>query len=150
ARRDGAGAHSGFFSDKDFTEFGRNGPLIDEPVRATYRGVEVLKCGPWSQGPVLLQQLKLLEGYDLARLGHNTADYLHIYLECAKLAFADRERYYGDPEFVSVPMSLLLSDDYAAERREMIDERHASLELRPGAVAVAGASGGERWPVVTG
>jgi gamma-glutamyltranspeptidase / glutathione hydrolase len=149
-RDDSGEAHTGLLSIQDFAEFGRNGTLIDAPVRTTYRGVEVLKCGPWSQGPVLLQQLKLLEGYDLARLGHNTADYLHIYLECAKLAFADRERYYGDPEFVSVPMSLLLSDDYAAERRELIDERHASLEQRPGSVAVAAAGGAERWPVVTG
>jgi gamma-glutamyltranspeptidase/glutathione hydrolase len=98
----------------------------------------------------LLQQLKLLEGYDLAALGHNTADYLHIYLECAKLAYADRERYYGDPEFTAVPLALLLSDDYAAERREMIDPRQASLEHRPGDVAVAGASSRSRWPVVTG
>jgi gamma-glutamyltranspeptidase/glutathione hydrolase len=115
-----------------------------------YRGIEVLKCGPWSQGPVFLQQLKLLEGFDLQGLGHNTADYLHVYLECAKLAFADRERYYGDPEFTGVPLGLLLSEDYAAERREMIDERRANLELRPGAVAVAAVRSGERWPVVTG
>jgi len=147
---DSGQAHSGLLALEDFAEFGRNGTLIDEPVRATYRGVEVLKCGPWSQGPVLLQHLKLLEGYDLGALGHNTADYLHIYLECAKLAFADRERYYGDPEFVSVPLGLLLSDDYAAERRELIDERHASLELRPGSVASAAAASAGRWPVVTG
>jgi gamma-glutamyltranspeptidase/glutathione hydrolase len=143
-------AHTGLLSDQDFAEFGRNGTLIEAPVRATYRAIEVLKCGPWSQGPVLLQQLKLLEGYDLRALGHNTADYLHIYLECAKLAYADRERYYGDPEFVSVPLGLLLSDDYAAERREMVDERHASLEQRPGSIAVAAAAIGGRWPVVTG
>ena len=147
---DSGQAHSGLLALEDFVEFGRNGTLIDEPVRATYRGVEVLKCGPWSQGPVLLQHLKLLEGYDLGALRHNTADYLHIYLECAKLAFADRERYYGDPEFVSVPLGLLLSDDYAAERRELIDERHASLELRPGSVASAAAASAGRWPVVTG
>jgi gamma-glutamyltranspeptidase/glutathione hydrolase len=151
AFRDDTGeAHTGLLSEQDFAEFGRNGTLVEEPVRATYRSVEVLKCGPWSQGPVLLQQLKLLEGYDLRALGHNTADYLHIYLECAKLAFADRERYYGDPEFVSVPLGLLLSDEYAAERREMIDIRRASLEQRPGSVAVAPAAPGVRWPVVTG
>ena len=97
-------------------------------MRVEYRGVDVLKCGPWSQGPVFLQQLRLLEGFDLRKLGHNTADYLHVYLEAAKLAFADRERYYGDPEFVSVPLGLLLSEDYAAERRELIDLHHASLE----------------------
>jgi gamma-glutamyltranspeptidase/glutathione hydrolase len=141
--------HSGLLSLEDFSAYGANGTSIEEPVRVTYRGVEVLKCGPWTQGPVLLQQLKLLEGYDLRSLGHNTAEYLHTYLECAKLAFADRERYYGDPEFTTVPLGLLLSDDYAAERREMIDPRRASLEQRPGAVAVAAAAGAERWPVVT-
>src|SRR5258708_20570824 len=143
---DSGQSHSGLLALEDFPEFGRNGTQIDEPVHATYRGIEVLKCGPWSQGPVLLQHLKLLEGYELAALGHNTADYLHIYLECAKLAFADRERYYGDPEFVSLPLGQLLSEDYAAERREMIDERRASLEQRPGSVAIAAAAHGRRWP----
>jgi gamma-glutamyltranspeptidase / glutathione hydrolase len=142
-------AHNGLLSIEDFATYGANGTSIEEPVRVTYRGVEVLKCGPWSQGPVLLQQLKLLEGYDLRELGHNTAEYLHVYLECAKLAFADRERYYGDPEFTTVPMGLLLSNDYAAERREMIDHRHASLEQHPGSVAVASAATSQRWPVVT-
>jgi gamma-glutamyltranspeptidase / glutathione hydrolase len=146
---DSGEAHTGLLSLDDFATYGANGTSIEDPVRATYRGVEVLKCGPWSQGPVLLQQLKLLEGYDLRALGHNTAEYLHVYLECAKLAFADRERYYGDPEFTTVPMGLLLSDDYAAERRKMIDRRHASLEQRPGSVAMAHAGAGERWPVVT-
>ena len=91
----------GLLSLEDFADYGTRGTQVEEPVRVTYRGIEVLKCGPWTQGPVFLQQLKLLEGYDLAALGHNTAEYLHIYLECAKLAFADRERYYGDPEFAT-------------------------------------------------
>jgi gamma-glutamyltranspeptidase/glutathione hydrolase len=147
---DSGRAHAGLFTLEDFADYGARGTSVEDPVRVEYRGVEVLKCGPWSQGPVFLQQLKLLEGFDLKRLGHNTADYLHIYLEAAKLAFADRERYYGDPEFVSVPLGLLLSDDYAAERREMIDERHASLELRPGSFAVTAAPSSQRWPVVTG
>jgi gamma-glutamyltranspeptidase / glutathione hydrolase len=148
---DGSGeAHTGLLSMEDFAAYGRVGTHIEEPVSVHYRGIEVLKCGPWSQGPVFLQQLKLLEGYDLEALGHNTAEYLHHYLECAKLAFADRERYYGDPEFTRVPLSLLLSDDYASERRAMVDSRRASLELRPGAVAVASAGAGERWPVVSG
>ncbi|HLZ26644.1 MAG TPA: gamma-glutamyltransferase family protein [Chloroflexota bacterium] len=146
---DSGEAHTGLLSLDDFAAYGANGTSIEDPVHATYRGVDVLKCGPWSQGPVLLQQLKLLEGFDLRALGHNTAEYLHVYLECAKLAFADRERYYGDPEFTTVPMGLLLSDDYAAGRREMIDRRHASLDQRPGSVAVAAAGGRERWPVVT-
>lgn len=141
--------HTGLLSLDDFAAYGANGTSIEEPVRVTYRGVEVLKCGPWSQGPVLLQQLKLLEGYNLRGLGHNTAEYLHVYLESAKLAFADRERYYGDPEFTTVPMGRLLSDEYAAQRRELIDSRRASLEQRPGSAGVAHAASAARWPVVT-
>ena len=148
---DGSGeAHRGLLSLEDWATFGQRGTRIEEPARATYRGIDVLKCGPWSQGPVLLQQLKLLEGWDLAALGHNTADYLHVYLECAKLAFADRERYYGDPAFVDVPLGLLLSDEYTAERRELVDRQHASLELRPGYVVSAAGARGDKWPVVTG
>jgi gamma-glutamyltranspeptidase / glutathione hydrolase len=148
---DGSGqAHKGLLSEDDFAEYGARGTRIEDAVRVEYRGIEVLKCGPWTQGPVLLQHLKLLEGFDVKQLGHNTADYLHVYLEAAKLAFADRERYYGDPAFVNVPMALLLSEDYAAERREMIDLQRASLEMRPGSIAVAAASSTERWPVVSG
>ena len=77
---------------------------IEAPVSADYRGVTVHKCQPWSQGPVFLQQLRLLEGFDLAAMGHNSADYIHHLVEAAKLAFADREQYYGDPEFTRVPM----------------------------------------------
>jgi len=94
--------------------------------------VTVFKCGPWSQGPVFLQQLKLLEGFDLAEMGHNSADYIHTVIEAAKLAFADREVYYGDPEFIDVPLDGLLSDRYAAIRRELIDSAHASMDQRPG------------------
>ena len=150
---DSGSVHTGLFTLEDFADYGARGTSVEDPVRVEYRGVEVLKCGPWSQGPVLLQQLRLLEGFDWRKLGHNTADYLHVYLEASKLAFADRERYYGDPEFVSVPLGLLLSEDYAAERRELIDPRHASLELRPGSLAVAAppsSSASQRWPVVTG
>ena len=105
---------------------------IETPARADYRGVTVFKCGPWSQGPVFLQQLKLLEGFDLAEMGHNSADYIHTVIEAAKLAFADREAYYGDPEFIDVPLDGLLSDRYAAIRRELIDSAHASMDQRPG------------------
>jgi gamma-glutamyltranspeptidase/glutathione hydrolase len=96
----------------------------------------------------MLQQLKILEGFDLASLGHNTADYLHTYLESTKLAFADRERYYGDPEFVDVPLARLLSDEYAAERRTLIDPRRASLESRPGD-AYSAQPVSDKWPVVS-
>jgi len=104
----------------------------EEPVRAAYRGLEVCKCGPWCQGPVFLQQLNILEGYDLPSLGHNSPEYVHLLAETAKLAFADREKYYGDPDFVNVPLPWLLSKKYAAERRKLIDPARASLELRPG------------------
>src|SRR5439155_9600091 len=143
---DSGQAHTGLLSLEDFAEYGARGTRIEDPARATYRGVEVLKCGPWTQGPVLLQHLKLLEGFDLRGLGHNTAEYLHLYLEAAKLAFADRERYYGDPSFVDVPLDLLLSDDYAAERRGLIDRQMASLEQRPGSVEIASTPAGHRWP----
>lgn len=105
---------------------------VEEPVTVNYRGYDVYKCGPWTQGPVFLEQLNLLEGYDLAALGHNSPAYIHLVTEAAKLAFADRERYYGDPDFVSVPLNRLLSKEYAVERRSLIDPDHASRELRPG------------------
>ena len=107
---------------------------IEEPVTVDYRGYDVYKCGPWTQGPVLLQQLNLLEGFDLASMGHNTVEYLHTWVECAKLAFADREQYYADPDFVDVPLDRLLSKGYAEERRKLIDPDRASMELRPGGV----------------
>ena len=142
-------AHRGLHTLEDWADYGRSGTRVEEPVSATYRGLTVQKCGPWSQGPVLLQQLKLLEGFDLAELGHNTADYLHVYLECAKLAFADRERYYGDPAFASVPLERLLSEEYAVERRRLIDLDQACNELRPGSLAAEAVSTAG-WPVVTG
>jgi gamma-glutamyltranspeptidase/glutathione hydrolase len=107
-------------------------PTLEEPASIDYHGLTVYKCGPWTQGPVFLQQLRLLEGYDLPKLGHNTASYVHTVIEASKLAFADRERFYGDPKFVDVPLPMLLSRDYAAERRKLIDPKKASLEMRPG------------------
>jgi gamma-glutamyltranspeptidase/glutathione hydrolase len=104
----------------------------ETPASIRYRGYEVFKCGPWSQGPVFLQQLRLLEGYDLRALGHNSAAYIHLVTEASKLAFADREAYYGDPDFVHVPLPELLADTYTAARRQLIDPERASLELRPG------------------
>jgi len=92
------------------------------------------KCGPWCQGPVFLQQLNLLEGYDLHGMGHNTAEYLHTWIECAKLAFADREQYYADPDYADVPLDTLLSKEYADERRGLVDPGRASMLLRPGGV----------------
>ena len=88
----------------------------------------------WSQGPVMLQQLALLKGFDLDGVDPTSADFIHTVVECSKLAFADRETFYGDPDFVEVPMATLLSDAYNAERRKLVGER-ASLEQRPGTVA---------------
>lgn len=105
---------------------------IEEPLSIDYHGLDVYKCRSWTQGPVFLQQLRLLEGFDLHALGHNTTEYLHTWIECAKLAFADREYFYGDPEFVNVPMSRLLSKQYASDRRRLIDAERASMALRPG------------------
>ena len=82
---------------------------VEEPVRARFHEYEIFTCGPWCQGPVLAQVLTLLEPYDLAALGHNSPAYVHLLTEALKLVFADRERYYGDPEFVDVPMRALLS-----------------------------------------
>ena len=105
---------------------------VETPASVLYRGYEVFKCGPWSQGPVFLQQLRLLEGYDLRALGHNSTAYIHTVTEASKLAFADREAYYGDPDFVHVPLPELLSDTYTAARRQLIDPDRAALDLRPG------------------
>jgi gamma-glutamyltranspeptidase / glutathione hydrolase len=106
---------------------------IEEPVSFNYRGLDVHKCSSWTQGPVFLQQLAILEGYDLQAMGHNSAEYLHRWIECAKLAFADREAYYGDPLLDPVPLDVLLSQAYGAERRSLIG-LDASLEMRPGRV----------------
>jgi len=99
---------------------------IEEPVYARYRNFEVFKCGPWTQGPVFLQQLKLLEGYRLGDMAHNSADYIHTVVESSKLAFDDREKYYGDPLFGEVPMDLLLSGAYNDARRKGIDPARAN------------------------
>ncbi|HYA31362.1 MAG TPA: gamma-glutamyltransferase [Thermodesulfovibrionales bacterium] len=121
--------HRGLLSQEDFSHYSAR---IEKPVSVNYRGYDVYKCGPWTQGPVFLQQLNILEGFDLAFLGHNSPEYVHLLVEAAKLAFADRERYYGDPDFVSVPLDILLSKEYAAGRRKLIDPDSASMELRPG------------------
>ena len=123
------GYHHGLLTTDDFADYEAR---IQEPWSIDYRGYQVYKCGPWTQGPVFLQQLALLEGYDLASLGHNSADYLHLWLETAKLAHADKEKYYGDPNFVYVPRQGLLSKKYAEVRRKLIDWKRASLELLPG------------------
>jgi len=106
-------------------------PVV-KPLTTTYRGYMVYKAGPLTQGPYLLQTLRLLEGFDLKKMGFNSADYIHTVIEAEKLALADRDEYYGDPNFARVPMRQLLSDQYTEMRRELIDSKKASLELRPG------------------
>jgi gamma-glutamyltranspeptidase/glutathione hydrolase len=107
---------------------------LESPVELDYHGWRVSKTGPWGQGPVFLQQLALLDGFDLGSLDRGGADFVHTVVECAKLAFADREAWYGDPDFVDVPLEELLSPGYADERRGLVGEE-ASAELLPGSPA---------------
>ena len=107
---------------------------VEQPATYDYGDYTVLKCGAWSQGPVLLQQLALLSGLGIADSDPLGVDFIHIVVECAKLAFADREAYYGDPNFADVPLRHLLSDAYNAERRQLVGSE-SSNELRPGQIA---------------
>jgi gamma-glutamyltranspeptidase/glutathione hydrolase len=119
----------------------------DEPKSITYRGYEVVKPGFWTQGPVMLQTLAILEGFDLKAMGHNSPEYLHTVIEAVKLAFADRDRYYGDPKYSKILENDLLSVDYAKDRRKQIDMGSASMEHRPGHLGVQMALGnGEPAP----
>jgi gamma-glutamyltranspeptidase/glutathione hydrolase len=105
----------------------------EEAASTTYRGYTVYKPGFWSQGPALLEALNLLEGFNLASLQHNSAEYIHRVAESLKLSYADRDTYYGDPKFTKVPSEVLLSKQYAEERRAAIGAR-ASMEFSPGVV----------------
>jgi gamma-glutamyltranspeptidase/glutathione hydrolase len=120
--------HGGFLTGDDLAVWSAT---WEQPLAVDYHGHTVLKAGPWSQAPVFLQQLRLLEGFDLEALALNSAEYVHTVTECAKLAFADREAWYGDPLFVDVPLDTLLSREYAEERRQLVADG-ASEELRPG------------------
>jgi gamma-glutamyltranspeptidase/glutathione hydrolase len=112
---------------------------IERPLTYDYGQFTVLKCGAWSQGGAFLQTLALLKGFDIAAIDPAGAEFVHLVVEAQKLAFADREAFYGDPDFVEVPIATLLSDDYNAERRKLIGDR-ASHALRPGRIA-----GHEGW-----
>ena len=105
---------------------------LGSPVKAEYRNYQVFKAGFWTQGPALVETLNMIEGFDLKSMGHNSADYVHTLTESLKLALADRDRYYGDPDFVKIPMTVLLSKEYAALRRPLIDKERASLAQQPG------------------
>jgi len=115
-----------------YTDLATHVTRIEEPVTIEYRGLTVSKCGTWTQGPYLLQTLRLLEKFDLKSMGHNGPEYVHALVEAMKLALADRDTYYGDPLFVEVPLQTLLSSGYADLRRPLIDMAKASRELRPG------------------
>ncbi len=101
---------------------------VEAPVRAAFEGIDVYTCGPWCQGPVLLQALSLLRAEELRAFGHNSIDYVHTVAEALKLAFSDRERYYGDPRFVDVPLDHLLSAEYCAAQRGRITPERAMVE----------------------
>ncbi len=118
----------GLLTREDLAEF-RAG--VEPPVRGEFQGYEVWTCGFWCQGPVLLQMLNLLAPFDLAALGHNSPAYVHVLTEAMKLAFADREAYYGDPRHVKVPAAGLLDPAYAAARRSLIDRARAWPEMPP-------------------
>jgi len=120
--------HAGLLAEDDLRDWR---PSYEQPLAVDYHGLTVLKAGPWSQAPVFLQQLRLLEGFDLESMGQASAEYVHTVTECAKLAFADREAWYGDPEFSDVPLQVLLSREYASERRALVTDS-SSAELRPG------------------
>jgi gamma-glutamyltranspeptidase/glutathione hydrolase len=120
--------HRGLLAAEDMGSFSAR---LEEPVSGEHRGLRIHKTGPWGQGPVLLQALALLDGFDLERMGLGSAEYVHTVVECLKLALADRDAWYGDPEHVSVPLETLLSAGYAAARRALVGE-DASAELRPG------------------
>ena len=123
--------NGGLFRYDDFASYTAK---LEEPVSINYRGYTVYKNASSSQGPAELFALNILEGYDLKKMGQNSADYIHTSAEAMKLAMADRDTYLGDMDFIKIPYSGLLSKEYAAERRKLIDPAHASLEFRPGDV----------------
>ncbi len=116
----------GFLRMEDLEEFHAR---VEPPERTTYKGYDVFSCGPWCQGPTLPMVLNILEGFDLQGFGHNSADYLHVLLESLKMTFSDRHHYFGDPDFVQVPMAGLLSKEYAEERRSAIDTKRACPDM---------------------
>lgn len=139
----------GFLSRDDMQAFEAR---IESPVSVVFNHIRAYKCGPWNQGPALLQALSILKNFPIGDMGHNSAEYLHTVIEAVKLAFADREQWYGDPEFVPVPIEELLSDEYGAIRSKLIDPSRASDEIIPGdptrqmvAVPVKERMGGKSW-----
>ena len=120
--------HGGLLTEEDLSRYHVR---IEPPVSVNYRGHDVYTTGPWGQGPTFPQTLKILEGYDLTSMGHNSLEYIHIVSQALNLAFADREKYVGDPTFVDVPIDELLSDEYLTRRRSLIDPDRAWPGLPP-------------------
>jgi gamma-glutamyltranspeptidase/glutathione hydrolase len=128
--------HRGVLSADDMARWQ---PTVEAPLTYDYGRYTVCKAGVWSQGPVMLQQLALLKGFDLDALDPTGPDFIHLQVECAKLAYADREKFYGDPKFNDIPIATLLSDAYNDERRKLISRDKASLDFLPGSVEGFGA-----------
>jgi len=123
-------AHGGLFTEEDLAGWEVH---IEEPVSTRYRDIDVYKLTTWVQGPAMLQALNILEGFDLQGMGYNSANYIHTLYQTMNLAFADRDFYYGDPYFPpEEPVAGLLSKDYAAQRRALIDPAQNNPEARPG------------------
>jgi gamma-glutamyltranspeptidase/glutathione hydrolase len=127
--------HRGVLTGEDMARWEAH---VEAPLTYDYGRYTACKAGAWSQGPVMLQQLALLKGFDLDDADPVSADFVHTLVECSKLAYADREKFYGDPDFAEVPMATLLSDAYNDERRKLVADK-ASLELQPGSVEGFGA-----------
>ena len=123
-------ANGGLFRYEDFAEYSVK---VEDPVSINYRGYEVYKNPSANQGPAEIFTLNILRGLDLKSMGHNSADYIHTFVEALKLAFADREMYLADMDFVKIPFPALLTESYGARRRALIDPKKASREFRPGA-----------------
>ncbi len=132
--------HSGLLTGDDLARWSAS---FEEPLSLDFGPYTVVKPGAWSQGPVFLQQLALLDGMGLEDMDPLGADFIHTVTEAAKLAYADREAFYGDPNFVDVPIKTLLSSEYNAERRKLIDPELASLQLLPGMIEGFGNRIGE-------
>ncbi len=121
--------NGGLFRYEDFVAYTAK---VEEPVSTDYRGYQVYKNASSSQGPAELLALNMLEGLDMKALGHNSPEYIHASVEAIKLAMADRDKYLGDTDFIRIPYPGLLSKEYAAERRKLIDPEKASAQFRPG------------------
>lgn len=131
-------AQGGWLRHDDLADFQSE---VERATTVDWNGISVFACGPWCQGPVLLQILNLIDPGTLRALGHNSAAYVHLLTEAIKLAFSDRERYYGDPRHVAVPLQHLLSSAYAHERRRLIDGARAWPGMPPPGDAPRPASG---------